>query len=193
LKNGNAFLNIANAKYYLIRQGEQLLTIKNEGALGRISFTPGYIVLDSSRIVDALHTDKYDIKKTVALMKEPDQKPSGMDVPSSSDKQFSVRWEKYTPNLRRAAVSVGQDGFLRISEVYYPGWEVRVDSKPVKVYRSDLSWMAINISKGDHIVEMLPHSLYLKKAEMVSFPLMLLFGLYWLFEGIKKVWKRKKQ
>jgi hypothetical protein len=53
--------------------------------------------------------------------------------------------------------------------------------------------MAINISKGDHVVEMLPHSLYLKKAEMVSFPLMLLFGLYWLFEGIKRARKRKKQ
>jgi hypothetical protein len=193
LKNGNAFLNIANAKYYLIRQGEQLLSIKNEGALGRISFTPGYIVMDSSRIVDALHSGAYDIRKTVALMKEPDQKPFGTGSPVSLDKPLSVRWEKYTPNLRRAAVSVQQDGFLRISEVYYPGWEIRVDSKPVKVYQSDLSWMAINISKGDHVVEMLPHSLYLKKAEMVSFPLMLLFGLYWLFEGIKRARKRKKQ
>jgi hypothetical protein len=27
LKNGNAFLNIANAKYYLVRQGERLLKI----------------------------------------------------------------------------------------------------------------------------------------------------------------------
>jgi hypothetical protein len=193
LKNGNTFLNIANAKYYLIRQGEQLLSIKNEGALGRISFTPGYIVMDSSRIVDALHSGAYDIRKTVALMKEPEQKPSGTGPPVSLDKPLSVRWEKYTPNLRRAAVSVQQDGFLRISEVYYPGWEIRVDSNPVKVYQSDLSWMAINISKGDHVVEMLPHSLYLKKAEMVSFPLMLLFGLYWLFEGIKRAKKKKNK
>ena len=191
MKTGNAFLNIANVKYYLLRQGEQLLSIKNEGALGRISFAPGYLVMDSSQIVDALHSDRYDIRKTVALMKEPDRKPSGMEAAEGTDKPLSVRWEKYTPNFRRAAVTVSRDGFLRISEVYYPGWEVRVDSRPVKVYRSDLSWMAINISKGEHIIEMLPHSLYLKKAEMVSFPLMILLGLYWVFEGIKKARKRK--
>ncbi len=80
MKTGNAFLNIANVKYYLLRQGEQLLSIKNEGALGRISFAPGYLVMDSSQIVDALHSDRYDIRKTVALMKEPDRKPSGMEA-----------------------------------------------------------------------------------------------------------------
>jgi hypothetical protein len=194
LKNGNAFLNLANAQYYLIRQGEQLLTIKNEGALGRISFAPGYVVLDSSQIIDALHTGAYDIRKSVALMKEPDQKPltqKSVDSLLSPDKLLTVRWEKYTPNFRMAAVSVKQDGFLRISEVYYPGWEIRIDKKPVKIYRSDLSWMAVNISSGDHVVEMIPHSLYLKKAAMVSFPLMILLMMYWVFEGLKRARKKK--
>jgi hypothetical protein len=184
LKNGNAFLNIANAKYYLIRQGEQLLKIKNEAALGRISFAKDCIVLDSTRTVEALHTGAYDPRKTVALFKEPALRPAASNLSvgdSASDPQLllSVRWEKYSPNLRRAAVSVKQDGFLRISEVYYPGWEIRIDSKKVPVMRADLAWMAVNITKGDHIVEMLPHSLYLKKAELVSFPLMALLGLYW--------------
>jgi hypothetical protein len=193
LKNGNAFLNLANARYYLIRQGDQLLTIKNEGALDRISFAPGYVVLDSSQIIDALHSGKYDIRKSVALMKEPDQKPSSAsaDTLVSPEKLLKVQWDKYTPNYRRASVSVPRDGFLRISEVYYPGWEIRIDKKPVKIYRSDLSWMAVNISPGEHLVEIMPHSLYLKKAAMVSFPLMILFALYWAFEGVKRIIKRK--
>jgi hypothetical protein len=193
LKNGNAFLNLANAKYYLVRQGEQLLTIKNEGALDRISFAPGYVVMDSSQIIDALHTGKYDIRKSVALMKEPDQKPSraSADMPVGPEKLLKVQWDKYTPNYRRASVSVPFDGFLRISEVYYPGWEIRIDKKPVKIYRSDLSWMAVNISQGEHLVEISPHSLYLKKAAKVSFPLMLLIVLYWAFEGFKRLRKKK--
>ena len=90
LKNGNAFLNIANAKYYLIRQGERLLKIKNEAALGRISFAKDCIVLDSSRIIEALRTGSYDPRKTVALMKEPALRPATSNLSagdSSSDPQ----------------------------------------------------------------------------------------------------------
>ena len=189
LKYGNSFLNIANARYYLVRQGETLYKIPNEGALKRISFTPGYVVLDSGQIADALRNGTYDYRKTVGLYAEPAQKPAAVD--SSFVAQTSVQWKAYTPNYRKAEVSVNADGFLRISEVYYPGWEIRIDGKPAKIYRADLAWMAVNITKGSHTVEMLPHSLYLKKAEIVSYPLMILFGIYWI--GIAAVRLRRKK
>jgi hypothetical protein len=192
LKNGNAFLNIANAKYYLVRQGERLLKIKNEAALRRISFAVNYVILDSSRIVEALRNGQYDPRKTIALLKEPGQKPAASAdtaLPADPQSLMTMQWEKYTPDYRSARISAQRDGFLRISEVYYPGWEIRVDKKPVSVYRADLSWMAVNISKGDHLVEMLPHSLYLKKARWISFPLMALLGIYWIFTAIRR--KRK--
>jgi uncharacterized membrane protein YfhO len=89
-------------------------------------------------------------------------------------------------------VSVNADGFLRISEVYYPGWEVRIDGKKATIYRADLAWMAVNITKGSHTVEMLPHSLYLEKAEIVSYPLMILFGIYWIGIAAVRVRRKKK-
>jgi hypothetical protein len=193
LKNGNAFLNIANVKYYLVRQGANLLKIKNEAALGRISFAGDCVVLDSSRIVDALRTGTYDPRRTVALLTEPKSRPAPSAADSAADPQqlISVKWEKYTPNYRRASVSVKQDGFLRIAEVFYPGWELRVDSKPVPKLRADLAWMAVNITKGDHLVEMLPHSNYIKDAWFkIVLPIMGLLGLYWIitfaFAGMKK-------
>ncbi|HAJ80484.1 MAG TPA: hypothetical protein DCO75_12025 [Fibrobacteres bacterium] len=196
LKNGNAFLNIANAKYYLIRQGDQLFKIKNEGALRRISFVSGYVVMDSSRIIDALRSGQYDPHKTVALMKEPVEKPAAItdtSVLADSANRMEMQWQSYEPNYRSAKVDVKRDGFLRISEVYYPGWEIRIDHKPVTVYRADLSWMAVNITKGEHLVEMMPHSMYLKKAEMVSFPLMGLLGLYWIFAAVNSAVRRKRK
>jgi hypothetical protein len=39
--------------------------------------------------------------------------------------------------------------------------------------------MAVAVTKGDHTVEMLPHSLYLKKASMVTLPLAALLIIYW--------------
>jgi uncharacterized membrane protein YfhO len=153
--------------------------------------------LDSARTVEALRSGGYDVRKTVALTKEPQTKPSAPPAAAGDSAQdpqqlLSVKWDKYTPNYRKAEVSAGRDGFLRISEVYYPGWEIRVDSKPVPVYRADLAWMAVNIAKGDHTVEMIPHSLYLKKAQFVSFPLLALLGLYWIFAFVYSRMRKKQ-
>ncbi len=191
LKSGNAFLNIANVRYYLFRQGESLIKIPNDGALGRLSFAGGYIVLDSSRIIDGLKTGAYDYRTTVGLCEEPVQKPSAAAGSGTGAKPMVVTWKAYTPNYRKAIVSAPRDGFLRISEVYYPGWEVRIDKQPVKIYLADRAWMAVAVTGGDHTVEMSPHSLYLKKAEIVSFPLMALLAVYWGIIAIMQLKKRK--
>lgn len=192
LKSGNAFLNIANVRYYLFRQGETLIKIPNDGALGRLSFAKGYTVLDSSQIIDGLKTDRYDYRNTVGLCEEPSQKPAASSSSDSIVKPLVVTWKTYSPNYRKAVVSAPRDGFLRISEVYYPGWEVRIDNKPVKIYKADCAWMAVNISGGEHTVEILPHSMYLKKAEIVSYPLMLLVGIYWVIVGVMRLKKREE-
>lgn len=192
LKDGNAFLNIANAKYYLLRQNETLYKIPNQNALQRVSFVPGYVVIDSSQITDALKTGAYDYRKVVGLLEEPRERPA-VPADSLSNKGASVQWRTYTPNYRKVNVSSSADGFLRISEVYYPGWKICIDGKPVKVYRSDLAWMAVNFPKGSHTVEMFPQSLYFNKAAMVSFPMMILLGIYWIGLGVVRFGKRKKK
>jgi len=83
-------------------------------------------------------------------------------------KQLKVEWKKYAPNKRIAAVTMPADGFLRISEVYYPGWRVKVDGVPVKYYRSDAAWMAVPLKAGNYEIIMEPHSLYLGFASKVS-------------------------
>jgi hypothetical protein len=192
LKFGNGFLNIANVKYYLIRQNETLYKIPNEGALPRISFASGYVVMDSAKIAGAIRTSSYDYRKVVALQEEPIEKP-GPGADSSVGQTVSLKWSDYTPNYRKAEVTVQSNGFLRVSEVYYPGWQIRIDGKPVKIYKSDLAWMAVNISKGIHVVEMIPKSLYLDKAELISYPMMVLLGLYWIAFGIMRVKKGKSK
>jgi hypothetical protein len=191
LKSGNAFLNLANVRYYLFRQGQSLIKISNEGALGRLSFASGYLVLDSNQIVQNFIEQKIDYRKVVCLLEEPKQKPAASPV-DTIVRPITVIWKAYTPNFRKAVVAVPGDGFLRISEVYYPGWEVHIDRQPARIYRADLAWMAVNITKGEHTVEMMPHSLYLKKAEIVSYPLMALLFLYWFVIGAKKMSKSRK-
>jgi hypothetical protein len=128
----------------------------------------------------------------VCLLEEPTQKPVAAGLADSIVRPLTITWKAYTPNFRKAVVAVPGDGFLRISEVYYPGWKVLIDKQPARIYRADLAWMAVNITKGEHTVEMMPHSLYLKKAEIVSYPLMVLMMIYWVTIGTMKFVRRKK-
>ncbi len=190
LRQGNAFLNLSNVRYYLFRQGSELIKIPNDGALGRISFAKNYIVLDSNQIIAGLREGKYDYHNTVALLNEPLKKPDISSV-DTLIRPMTYTWKRYTPNYRKVTVTVPSDGFLRISEMYYPGWVIKIDNVPAKVYRADGTWMAVNIAKGGHVVEMIPHSLYLKKAAIFSFPLMIGLGIYWLIVGLLKLKKKK--
>ena len=171
MEQGNPFLNLANMRYYLYRQGNDLLALENKGALGRVSFARSYIVMDTSQVAAALRNGTYDYTQTVALVNEPTVKPAITALPDSVPlPAMTTVWNKYTPNYRSATITAPADGFLRISEVYYPGWKFTVDGKDVPFYQADLSWMAITITKGVHTIVMKPHSNYIGKALWISIP-----------------------
>jgi len=95
----------------------------------------------------------------------------GRSKPASAkleEKKLKVEWKKYKPNVRVAAITMPDDGFLRLSEVHYPGWRISVDGTPVKYYRSDLTWMAVPLKAGSYEIKMEPRSLYLDMSLAVS-------------------------
>jgi len=192
------FLDLADVDYILMASGTgKVSKIKNPTSLGRLSYARDFVVLPEENVVDALRVGYYDYRTTVALIEEPelpfarkeaganavgtDQNGGAADTALVSDgqaagagaaddtvKRLKAEWKKYTPNKRIAAVAMPDDGFLRISEVYYPGWRIKVDGAPVKYYRSDMAWMAVPLKAGNHEVVMEPHSLYMGFASEVS-------------------------
>jgi len=179
-QQGNAFLNLANVRYLLGRQSGRVVTIENMGALPRVSYAPRFVVLDTAATIDSLRSATYDYRSTVALLEQPVEVPAAPAGPDSARRGAEATWEKYTPNYRRAVVTVPGDGFLRISEVYYGGWRVSVDGSPVKVYQADCAFMAVAVKQGRHTVDLWPRSLYLGKSAAVTFPLAGAVVLYWL-------------
>jgi uncharacterized membrane protein YfhO len=55
------------------------------------------------------------------------------------------------------------DGFLYLSDTYYPGWRAYVDGKETKIYRANLAFRAIEVPAGRHTVvfRYIPVSFYL--------------------------------
>ncbi len=178
----NSFLNLANVEYILYRTpNRQLVKVENKNSLGRISFVKNYVVMEEDRIVGALKSGAYDYTTTVALLREPSGAQSAQQSKGVQAGGLDVAWKEYTPNYRSADVSVPDDGFLRISEVYYPGWEIRLNGERVEIYRADLAWMAIRVNRGEHSIEMMPKSIYLGKASAVTGIVFLMLLIYWVF------------
>jgi uncharacterized membrane protein YfhO len=185
-------LKCANARFLLARNGNELMAIENKNAFGRVSFAPRYIVLDSSQVIAKMLNQSYDYKTTVAFFKEPTMKPASIqaDTLASETLPFSAKWKRYTPNERTVTVVAPQDGFLRISEVFYPGWKVTVDQKPAEVLRADLAWMAVYVPKGEHKVTLRAQSLYFSKAAWITFPLILMLCIYW---SVVAIFRKRKE
>ena len=188
LSLGNPFLDIANAKYMLVRAENGLIAIENKNALGRVSFVSNYVVMDSSKIINALENRAYDYRTTIALTNEPQEKTVRENASVGS---FAVLWQKYTPNFRKAQITIPENGYLRISEIYYPGWEVRIDKRKVHIYKADYAWMAVAVSRGTHEIEIVAHSNYLGKVEWISVVILSLYFLYGIVMFVKP--KRNKR
>ncbi|MCL2183595.1 MAG: YfhO family protein [Chitinispirillia bacterium] len=187
--------------------------IKNPTSLGRLSYAADYVVMEEDNIISALRREEYNYRTTAALLEEPelpftrgesvpapvagvDDNAGGIDNDSAGvdtnvntndiaagEKHLKVEWKKYTPNKRVASVTMPADGFLRISEVYYPGWRIEVDGAPVKYYRADMAWMAVPLKAGSYEVVMMPKSLYLGGAMKISAIFTVILALM-LFVGL---------
>ncbi len=57
-------------------------------------------------------------------------------------------------NTISLTVSTPADGYLVLSEVYYPGWQATVDGQPAPILRANYAFRAVRLGPGHHTVVM---------------------------------------
>lgn len=56
------------------------------------------------------------------------------------------------PNRFSAAVALERDGYVILSDTYYPGWRASVDGNPQPILRADYNFRAVAVPAGTHTV-----------------------------------------
>jgi hypothetical protein len=107
-------------------------------------------ILKDEHLVKAYMAGKnFNARRTVVLEEDPVET---LEDTLKNEAGFANIYS-YDLNVIKANVSTPQNGFLILSEIYYPGWNAYIDDVPERLYRADWSLRAVPIKAGTHHVE----------------------------------------
>jgi hypothetical protein len=78
----------------------------------------------------------------------------GTALDGAPDAVSTARVTTLQPNEMVVDVHAAADGYLVLSEVYYPGWRAVVDNAPAEVLLANTAFRAVRVPPGDHIVRL---------------------------------------
>ena len=64
----------------------------------------------------------------------------------------TAQFGKYTDQEVVVETQASGDGFLFLSDTYFPGWKAYVDGKESVIYRANYAFRAVKVSEGKHEV-----------------------------------------
>lgn len=117
-------------------------------ALPRTIFATKYVVKTYAQdSIDSLYDARTNLGNTVIL----DQAP-GVNLSSTAFPHAGAVIIKYDLNSVTIRTKSDSDGFVLLTDNYYPGWTVTMDGRSEPVYRADYSFKAAFVPKGTHTV-----------------------------------------
>jgi hypothetical protein len=142
---------------HLVNQGDQTLAYRSEdvAVYDNHDALPKAFVVHAARAVPdddeasrLLHDPDFDPQTEVLLAAE--SVPNNPPPPQVADEVEVLTYDSRKVQVR---ARMAADGFLLLTDTWYPGWKASVDGKSVPVWRADLIFRAVQLSAGEHSIE----------------------------------------
>lgn len=148
---------------------------KNNNVLPRAFLVPSKrFIYDPNTIIDEIL--KADFNPNYEVILEEDAPEGSFSIFSSS-----CKIEEYKMDYVKISVDMENEGFLFISDTFYPGWKAYINGKETKIYYGNCAFRAIFLNKGKHnvVFKYKPTSFY--KGAIISF-IALLCIIFFIFK-----------
>jgi hypothetical protein len=179
-------LNMLNTRYFLL--ASQNIEVQNPYAYGNAWLVDEVRYVDNAnQELDAL--DKLPLRHVAVADKKFEQI---LGQSRLQDSLSVVTIEKYEPNQLTYKVRSGQGGVVVFSEIYYPEWTATIDGQEAELGRVDYILRALNVSAGQHQVELLFYPKSIDTTETIAYVAIGILVLAVIFLGYVE-WKRRKQ
>ncbi|HEX5733885.1 MAG TPA: YfhO family protein [Blastocatellia bacterium] len=191
-KPGSRYFDLLNVRYVMTRQTaeppagvdlinttEGISIYENKNALPRafvVSST--VVVLRPDEALAALTDPSFDPKTTVVIQSQIS------DLKSQISNLGSARIIEDKRNRVVIETDSGGEGYLVLSDNFYPGWKAYVDGVETEVYRANHTMRAVKLPGGSHVVSFNFDPLTLKISFYISLAAAAIVALSLLF--IKK-------
>jgi hypothetical protein len=174
LDRSSALLDLAGIKYVLVKRGSDYPgyvrahvgsyaeIYENESVLPRAFAVYHAEVMPSEQAaLDYLLSDDFDPGRTV-LLEESFPGLGRTGLPLERD-LHEAEITFYSPKRIVVEAHLEADGFLVLSDTFYPGWKAFVDGREDRIYQADYLFRAVLLKQGEHVVEFRysPRSLYI--------------------------------
>jgi len=140
-------------RFRMIKKSGNIMVYENLTALPRAFPIYRYTIMpDEDQIIRTLSDTVFDYRSTVIFEEMPDNPP-----PVYADSlQFEVipaRVYDSDNSSFKVDVDMIKDGFLFLSENYYPAWHAYEDGNLLTTLKADFNFRAIPLKKGRHTIE----------------------------------------
>ena len=99
-------------------------------------------------VLDFMADSTFDFRNTVLLLEDPP-----FDLPENNDPDDSEAViTKYGNNDVVIETASDRNGILFISDLYFPGWECRIDGLDQEIYRANYTFRGVPLEAGEHTV-----------------------------------------
>jgi len=148
--------DLMNVKYKVIpaKEKNQVQLVLNEGYLPRARmFYKIKVIGNEDEEKSYMKSRDFNYRETLVLEKQPENVVLPAAVDSNMYKNSKVTVEDYGLNGFKVDVETPENGFLFLSEIYYPDWKAYIDGAETEIYRTDYSLRSVYLTKGHHVVE----------------------------------------
>lgn len=170
-------------KYY----AGKLFVYENLQVLPRVYFVPeAKVIKDEQALFDNFVGNDFYPLKTVLLEKEPKKiLPPFSGTFNKFKEENSLEIKKYSPHEVSIQVNLKNEGYLVLSDSFYPGWRAQIDQKPVEILPANYLFRAVEMPAGKHEVrffyapEIFKIGLFISVATWI---LLIFLGLFFFFK-----------
>lgn len=161
-----------NPRYRLVHAGD-LTVYENLQALPRAFAVHRHVVLrDVGQIIGRLGAGEFSPRDEVIL--EEEQPAAFVENARAAAAASPVEVRSYTTDAVEVAAQMSADGWVVLSDAFYPGWEVEVDGRPSRILRADCALRAVAVPAGSHTVVFRYRSAALRAGRVISLSALLL-------------------
>ncbi len=163
--SGQVSYKYRSDKFEKVFEDKSVAILENKKAFDRALFVSNWEVLEGEEnILKKLISPEFDLKNKIILSDNFDKFETYSKLPEYEIKSLENKSDREFYKL-----TSNQDGFLFVSETFYPGWKVYVDGKEERIYRANYTFRAVPIKRGIHEVLFIYRPQSFKIGKLVSF------------------------